>query len=205
LPHRSEPGCQTFPQLIRMEPTFWHWCQRICMELWRKKLAKRWVSILGMFVVTVALIPSMKYLVTTNLSSLTLPFSPKPPLLAESNHFSCLESPPGLKGEKRFAVLRGPDWKIESVINANCLPERESSFSMEEGRQFLPRPIVRRVTFWVTKVDDLIYVKIWHTTNSDRTDATALDLLTNHKCKKSGTKNCRVQSTWRNLPRPYAN
>ena len=58
-------------------------------------------------------------------------------------------------------MLHGPDWEIESVINSKCLPEHEVIFSTEEGRRFLPRPIVRRLRFWITKKDDLIYVKSW--------------------------------------------
>jgi len=92
-------------------------------------------------------------------------------------------------------VLHGPDWEIESVINPKCLPEHEVIFSTEEGRRFLPRPIVRRLRFWITKKDDLIYVKSWDSAGSGQLDETILELVTNHQCKTGGSKNCRVQAT----------
>lgn len=129
----------------------------------------------------------------------TRPFSPKPPLSLEENHFPCLNAEAKPKADKRYATLYGPDWKIESAINPKCLPERELIFSTEEGRQFLPRPIKRRITFWVTNKADLIYVVAWGNTASAQLNATALELVTNHKCK-SGSENCRITSTRRNSP-----
>jgi len=92
-------------------------------------------------------------------------------------------------------VLRGPDWEIESVINPKCFPQHEVIFSMEEGRRFLPRPIVRRLRFWITKKDDLIYVKSWNSAGSEQLDESVFELVTNHHCKNRDSKNCRVQAT----------
>ena len=127
-------------------------------------------------------------------------FSPKPTLVLEEDHFPCLEDEAKSKPNKRYAALHGADWQVDSAINSKCLPERELVFSMEEGRQFLSHPIKRRITFWVTNKDDLIHVKIWGKTLNKELNATALELVTNHKCKESESKNCRIQSTWREPP-----
>ncbi len=168
------------------------------MKLRIKEFARPLLLILAVLTIATVIVNSGKYLQSVQPFRVTLPFSPKPPLLSEGSNFPCLDAQYQLSEKKRFAVLHGPDWKIESVINPKCLPERELIFSTEEGKQFLLRPLTRRITFWITKKDDLISVRIWGNTASDQLSATALELVTNHKCKKSGSKNCRIQSTWRN-------
>ena len=93
------------------------------MELRHKESARYLLLILGLVAVAIVLISSAKYLPTTEPLRVTIPFSPKPPLQPEVSSFSCINFPSQLKAEKRFAILQGPDWKIESVINPKCLPE----------------------------------------------------------------------------------
>jgi len=155
---------------------------------------------LGVPSIAVALLVSKTYLQGLEPFRAALTFSPKPPLVLEEDHFPCLEREAKSKPNKRYVALHGADWQIDSAINSKCLPERELAFSMEEGRQFLSHPIKRRITFWVTNKDDLIYVKIWGKTLNKQLNATALELVTNHKCKESEGKNCRIQSTWRKPP-----
>ena len=163
-----------------------------------KEFAGLLLLILGVFAIATLLVGSAKYLQSVQPFRVALPFSPKPPLLSEESNFPCLDAQSQLKAKKRFAVLHGPDWKIDSLINPKCLPERELVFSTEEGKHFLPRPVTRRITFWITKKDDLIRVKIWGNTPGDQLTTIAIELVTNHRCKRSSSKNCVVQSTWRN-------
>jgi hypothetical protein len=165
------------------------------MALWRKAFARRLLLFLSIPVLAVVLISSRKYLTSGRPPQVSHPFFPKPPLLIGESHFACLESQFSSKARRRLAVLHGPDWEIESVITPRCLPEHELIFSMEEGRRFLPRPIVRRLRFWITKKDDRIYVKSWDSAGSEQLDETVLELLTNHQCRNRESKNCRVLAT----------
>lgn len=170
------------------------------MKLRLKKPSWLVFLILGVLSTPAALLVSKVYLQSLQPFRGTLPFSPKPPLSSEENHFPCLDAEAKSKANKRYVALYGPDWKIESAINPNCLPERELVLSTEEGRQFLRHPVKRRIAFWVTNKGGLIYVKVWGSNASDRLTAAALELVTNHKCKFVGSKNCRITSTWRNSP-----
>lgn len=118
-------------------------------------------------------------------------------MLREASKFPCLDSQYRLKSKQRFAALQGPDWKIESAIDPKCVPERELLFTTQEGKHFLPHALVRNVRFWITRRGDLIYVKIAESSGSEQLDSIALELVTNHRCNKKGSKNCRVQSTSR--------
>lgn len=71
-------------------------------------------------------------------------------------------------------------------------------FTTEEGRGFLRRPLIRNARFWMTGRGDLIYVKVLESLGSDQIDSTALELVSNHKCKKTGSKNCKVELAIRN-------
>jgi hypothetical protein len=44
----------------------------------------------------------------------------------------------------------------------------------------------------------LIYVKILDSLGSQQLDSTALELVTNHRCKNKGSRNCRVGAAIRN-------
>jgi hypothetical protein len=160
----------------------------------QKAFARRLLVFLCIPMVVIVLISSVKYLHSPQPPQVSHPFFPKPSLLADKSYFPCLESQPLSKARRHFAVLHGPDWKVESVVNPKCLPEHELIFSMEEGRRFLP-PIVRRLRFWITKKDDLIYVKSWNSAGSEQLDETVFELVTNHQCKNRDSKNCRVQAT----------
>ena len=150
------------------------------------------LALLAAFIVSMI---TVRHLITFQPSEDLHLFFPRPPLLAETSKFPCLDSQRGLKSKGRFAPLLGPDWKIKSAINPGCLPERELVFTTEEGEHFLPHAVVRNVRFWVTRRGDLIYVKILDGSVSEQTDASALDLITNHKCKNKKSQNCSVQST----------
>ena len=165
------------------------------MALRQKAFARRLHLFLCIPVVAIVLISLVKYLYSLQTPQVSHPFFPKPPLLAGQSYFPCLESQPLSKARRHFAVLHGPDWEVQSVVNPKCLPEHELIFSMEEGRRFLPRPIVRRLRFWITKKDDRIYVKSWDSAGSEQLDETVLELLTNHQCRNRDSKNCRVQAT----------
>jgi TonB family protein len=119
---------------------------------------------------------------------------PKPPLALRGSSFPCLSSLPATRHEKRFVVLHGPDWTLESNIEPKCLPEREVVLSVEVGRYFLSHPFTHRIGFWITNTGDRIYVRIFKSSGSDELDDSALDLVTNHKCKTHRSKNCYVQS-----------
>jgi len=122
-------------------------------------------------------------------------FVPQPPISLQPSPFPCFSSLVSTKHTKRVAILHGPDWTLESSIEAACLPEREVVLRFEEGRHFLPHPILRRVRFWITRRGDKLYVKIISSSGSEESENSALDLVTNHKCKTRRSKNCNVQSS----------
>jgi hypothetical protein len=125
-------------------------------------------------------------------------FYPQPPLLTGASKFRCLDAQSHQGSNRRFATLQGPDWKIESAIYPTCLPERELVFTIEEGRGFLPHTLVRNARFWMTRRGDLIYTKVLDSLGGDEMDSAALELVSNRRCKKTGSKNCRVESAIRN-------
>jgi hypothetical protein len=168
------------------------------MHLQHKKPTRVAVLLLVLLAVfTVSLITVKHLLVIQPDDELHL-FYPQPPLLTEASKFPCLDSRPHRGSKQRFATLQGPDWKIESAIYPMCLPERELVFTTEEGRGFLPHALVRNARFWMTRRGDLIYVKVLGSLGSDQMDTTALELVSNRKCKKMGSRNCRVESAIRN-------
>jgi hypothetical protein len=94
---------------------------------------------------------------------------------------------------KRVAVLHGPDWVFESTIAPSCLPEREVVFSAEVGKQFLHHSVTVRTRLWVTKIREVIYVRIVDSSGDAKQDRIAIDLVTNHKCTGRTNKNCIVK------------
>lgn len=119
---------------------------------------------------------------------------PKPPLNLQSSRFSCLESLAGTRHKRRFAVLHGPDWTLESSIEPHCLSDREVVLSVEEGHHFLAHPVMRHIRFWIVRRGEKFYVRIAGSSGSEELDDSALDLVTNHKCRTHRSKNCYVQS-----------
>jgi hypothetical protein len=91
--------------------------------------------------------------------------------------------------------MNGADWKLESSIEAKCLPEHEVILSFEEERGFLPSPATVRIRFWILNRDDKVYVRILESGSSEESENSALDIVTNHKCKTQRTKNCYVVSS----------
>lgn len=163
------------------------------MEVWSRKAAGYAILALCSVLIAILLLRLAECLHSPQPFRVALPFSPKPPFLPEQSNFPCLDSESQLRTKKRFAVLHGPDWEIKLVVNPKCLPEHELVFSMEQGRRFLPRPITRHLRFWITKKNDLIYVKGWDSAGSEQLNDTILELVTNHHCKNRRSKDCRVQ------------
>lgn len=119
---------------------------------------------------------------------------PRAPLNLQSSRFSCLESLAGTRHKRRFAVLHGPDWTLESSIEPHCLPDQEVALSVEEGHHFLAHPVMRHIKFWIVRRSEKLYVRIAESSGSEELDDSALDLVTNHKCRTHRSKNCYVQS-----------
>lgn len=153
------------------------------------------LSLLGALVlIAVILSFGVKYLAPPQIGLGIHPLIPQPPISLQPSLFPCLGFWASKKGDKRVVVLHGPDWTLESSVEPNCLPEREVVLSFVEGRHFLPSPVKRRVRFWLLSKGDKVYVKIVESSGSEESDNSALDLVTNHKCKTQTSKNCYVQS-----------
>ena|ERR1700680_357834 len=119
--------------------------------------------------------------------------APEPPLSPAVSIFPCINSLAAMKQPKRIAVLHGPDWVLESTVAPSCLPEREVVFSTELGKQFLNHSVTFRTRLWVTKIREVIYVRIVHSSGDEKQDMIAIDLVTNHKCSGRTSKNCIVK------------
>src|SRR5215472_6829094 len=65
------------------------------------------------------------------------PHPPVPPV----NNFPCIESALRTIAVKRNATLRGPDWKLETTVDASCLPERSVTLSYQVSRLLVNRNI----------------------------------------------------------------
>jgi hypothetical protein len=163
------------------------------MGLRRRELARRVLLLLFTALLAILLVSSVKYLPSPQSPHVPHTFFPKPPLLTEESRFPCLESSFPSKQRKRFVLLHGPDWEIESVINPKCLPEHELVFSTQVGRHFLRHPTTHRLRFWVARKNDLICVKGWDSSGDQQLDDTALELVTNHHCENRRSKDCRIQ------------
>ena len=165
------------------------------MELKRRTRRKHALLLCTLLGISLVLIGLVAYL-SNSRKAFDLRFPvPEPPLSLQDNHFSCLGSLQRTKHKKRLAVLHGPDWILESTVEPKCLPEREVLLSVEVDRQFLSRPITDRIKFWVTSRYGVFHVKIVNSSVSEQLDNSALDLVTNQKCKTQKSKNCYVQST----------
>ena len=121
--------------------------------------------------------------------------APQPPLSIQPSLFPCLDSFNSQRHAKRVAVMKGPDWRLESSVEPKCLPEREVILSFEEGRGFLPSPATVRIRFWILNKQDKVYVRILESGGSEASEDSALDIVTNHKCKTQRARNCYVVSS----------
>lgn len=119
--------------------------------------------------------------------------SPESPLSPAVSMFPCINSLAAMNHPKRIAVLHGPDWVLESTVAPSCLPEREVVFSTEFGKPFLHHSVAFRTRFWVAKIREVIYVRIVDSSEDEKQDMIAIDLVTNHKCTGRTSKNCVVK------------
>jgi len=119
--------------------------------------------------------------------------APEPPLSVVVSMFPCINSLDATNHPKRFAVLHGPDWVLESTVAPSCLPEREVVFSTEFGKPFLQHSLTFRTRLWVTIIREVTYVRIVDSSGDEKQDMIAIDLVTNHKCVARPSKNCIVK------------
>ena len=168
---------------------------RIKMNLTRKTKYRTAYWLGALFIVAVTLYGSMKYLGPGQMELVVRPLTPQPPISIQPTPFPCLNSLPPTKHARRLAVMHGPDWTLKSSIEPKCLPEREVVLFFEEGRYFLPHPATARIRFWISHKQDKVYIRIVESSGSEEAVDSALDLVTNHKCKTQRGKNCYVSSS----------
>ena len=156
--------------------------------------SKRVLLACTLLCIGLVLVISGRYLTNSQSAFGLHPSVPNPPLYLQSSRFSCLESLAGTRYKRRFVVLYGPDWTLESSVEPDCFPDREVVLSVEEGRHFLPHPVVKHIRFWIVRKGEKFYVKILESSGSKGLDDSALNLVTNHKCKTHWSENCYVQS-----------
>ena len=169
------------------------------MALHHRQMVSRLFYCISALILAILLISAVRHLSVPPTPLDKRSFSPKPPFLLEPNPFSCINSPTESRRTKRFAFLQGPDWKIESAINPKCFPERDLTFSTEEGKRLLPHPLLPRIKFWITKRNDRIYVYFLNSSGNDDLDDAAIELVTNHRCRLKSRGNCRIRRTNSNL------
>jgi hypothetical protein len=153
------------------------------------------VLILGLFVCMALVIGGLLRIVfDPHLVSRLSVAAPKPipPLSPAVSIFSCINSSDVMNDTGRVVVLHGPDWILDSTVEPSCFPEREVVFSAEVGRQFLRHPVTVRTKLWVTKVREVVFVKIVDSSGNDKQDMIAVGLVTNHKCTGRTSRSCIV-------------
>jgi len=106
---------------------------------------------------------------------------PTPPFRSS---FPCLDRIEEKKESNRTVTLRGADWKLKSVIEVKCLPERDLVFSTRLENPLLPRPMITRTKLWVTKKNDQIYARVLQSGGSIEQQLTAIGFATNQKCTR---------------------
>lgn len=116
---------------------------------------------------------------------------PNPPL-PPANNFPCIESALRTIAVKRNATLRGPDWKLETTVNASCLPERSVSLSYEVSRLLVNRKIPVRTHMLVSRRHDRTFVRIVASSGDEKQDMIAVGLATNQKCTNRNSMNCDI-------------
>jgi hypothetical protein len=116
---------------------------------------------------------------------------PHPPLLLVNN-FPCIESALRTIAVKRNAALRGPDWKLETTVDASCLPERSVTLSYQVSRLLVNRNIFVRTHMLVSRRHDRTFVRIVDSSGDEEQDMIAVGLVTNHKCTSRKSMNCEI-------------
>jgi len=148
----------------------------------------------GLAVIGFVLFCAKKYLAPPQLRQSIRFLVPQSPISLQPTRFPCLSSLASSRHTKRAAIMRGPGWMLESSIEPKCLPEREVVLSIQEGEHFLRHPVTRRIRFWITTRGEKFYVRIVESSGSERLDNSALNIVTNRKCKNESTRNCFLQS-----------
>lgn len=120
--------------------------------------------------------------------SVTQPHSPD-----TRSPFPCIQPLADTKQKNRVAMLRGPDWVLESSIKPSCLPERDVVFSTELGRHFLLHPFYARTRLWVTKDHDVTRIRIVESSGSEKQDMIAISFVTNHRCISRNSQHCSIK------------
>ena len=108
--------------------------------------------------------------------------------------FPCIQSRVQVNQRTRVVALHGPDWVIESSINPSCLPERDVVFVSKVGEGLISHPFTVRTRLWVTKYQDVTYVRIVESSaGSVEGEMVAVSFVTNHKCISRDSKNCSIK------------
>jgi hypothetical protein len=116
---------------------------------------------------------------------------PHRPLLPVNN-FPCVESALRIIAVKRNAVLRGPDWNLETTVDASCLPERSVTLSYQVSRLLVNRNIPVRTHMLVSRRHDRTLVRIVDSSGDEKQDLIAVGLATNQKCTSRNSINCEI-------------
>jgi hypothetical protein len=117
-----------------------------------------------------------------------IPHPPLPP----ANNFACIESALRTIAVKRTPTLRGPDWKLETTVDASCLPERSLTLSYQISRLLVNRNIPVRTHMLVSRRHDRTFVRIVDSSGDEQQDMIAVGLATNQKCTSRNSMNCDI-------------
>ena len=117
-----------------------------------------------------------------------IPHPPLPP----ANNFPCIESALRTIAVKRNATLRGPDWKLETTVDASCLPERSVTLSYQVSRLLVNRNIPVGTHMLVSRRHDRTLVRIVDSSGDEKQDMIAVGLATNQKCTSRNSINCEI-------------
>jgi hypothetical protein len=119
---------------------------------------------------------------------------PQPAPSATAYLFPCIQSWARTNHKNRVAVLRGPDWVLESSVRPSCFPEREVVFATVVGTGIIPHPLTARTRLWVTKDHDVTHIRIIESSAGSREqEMVAVSFVTNHKCIDTSSKNCSIK------------
>ncbi len=162
------------------------------MELRYRTLSKRILTPVLLICVALVIGGSLKEFLNPRLRSKLSVAPPKPPLFPNMSIFKCINSPDVMSDKKRVVVLHGPDWILESTVELSCFPEREVVLSAEVGRGFLRHPKNFRARLWITKIREIVYVRIVESSEDEKQDMIAIDIVTNHKCVSRASKGCII-------------
>jgi hypothetical protein len=117
-----------------------------------------------------------------------IPHPPLPPV----NNCPCIESALRTIAVKRNATLDGPDWKLETSVDASCLPERSVTLSYQVSRLLVNRNIPVKTHMLVSRRHDRTFVRIVDSSGDEKQDMIAVGLVTNQKCTSRNSMNCEI-------------